>query len=91
MPEFTFAGPSARAYTESRCTDGEPVGTVEPGDIRDLPEPLDEHWQPVSGDDSTADGKTRRRTPSPRGTAAATTPAEPAEPADDAPSGVKES
>jgi hypothetical protein len=48
MPDFTYAGPGGRIYPESRDSEGEMVGAVEPGDTRDLDEAIDQFWFPVA-------------------------------------------
>lgn len=54
MPEHTFRGPLATDYPESRHSDGTWVGTVEPGEIRDTPEPLDGQWAAATDEDREA-------------------------------------
>jgi hypothetical protein len=47
MSEFRFSGAYPRHYPESRDAQNLPVGQVEPGDTRDLDEPLDGDWTPA--------------------------------------------
>lgn len=49
MPLFFFTGLTAMTYPESKDAAGQPLGTVQPGDVRDLDEPLDHLWVPASG------------------------------------------
>lgn len=48
MPPFVFSGAYGRHYPESRDAQNLPVGQVEPGDTRDLNEPLDGDWTPAA-------------------------------------------
>jgi hypothetical protein len=52
MPEFTYAGPGGRAYTELRDEDGVITGLVEPGDTRNLAEAPDQFWLPADEKDA---------------------------------------
>lgn len=47
MPSYEFTGLTPMTYPESRDAAGIPIGTVQPGDIRDLDEPLDHLWVPA--------------------------------------------
>ncbi|HLK78610.1 MAG TPA: hypothetical protein VKU77_33790 [Streptosporangiaceae bacterium] len=51
MPEFTYTGLVPREYPESRHSDGTPVRSVQPGDIRDLDGPLDGDWREAADAD----------------------------------------
>ena len=44
MTEYRFAGQIPYDYPASRDTSSRPLGTVEPGDVRDLDEPPDIFW-----------------------------------------------
>ena len=44
MPDYRFAGSIPYDYPASRDTAGRPLGTVEPGAVRDLDEPPDIWW-----------------------------------------------
>lgn len=57
MPDHVYAGPSGMTYPESRHADQSPVGTVEPGEIRDTDGPLDRHWREAAGEDRAARAK----------------------------------
>jgi hypothetical protein len=48
MPPYRFAGPGPYDFPASRDTRGIPLGTVEPGDVRDLDEPIGPWWVPAS-------------------------------------------
>jgi hypothetical protein len=50
MPEYTFDGPPGTTYPSSKDSAGVAVGTVEPGEIRDLDEPLDHWWRASDGE-----------------------------------------
>jgi len=80
MPEFTYHGLLAMTYPESRQSDGTHVGTVEPGDTRDLPGPLDGDWRETTDEDRAAAGA-----PSPAAAKAAKTPRAGKTAADDQP------
>ena len=54
MPAFVLTGFMERYYPASRDAHGVPLGTVSPGDVRDLDEPPDMWWtsaEPVSDED----------------------------------------
>lgn len=57
MPDFTYHGLTGKTYPESRQSDGDPVGTVEPGETRDLPGPLDEDWHPAKDSEDQGSGE----------------------------------
>jgi len=47
MPDFEFTGLTDRTYAQSKdAHDGSPVGTVKPGAVLELDEPLDADWLP---------------------------------------------
>ena len=57
MPEYVLTGFMERYYPASRDAKGQPLGTVSPGDVRDLDEPPDMWWTPavpVSDEDRAA-------------------------------------
>ena len=54
MPEFTFAGTTPHTFPESRHSDGTPVRSVEPGEIRDLPEAINHQWRETTSEDREA-------------------------------------
>lgn len=54
MPEFTFTGTTEHTFPESRHSDGTPVRSVEPGEIRDLPEAIDHQWRETTDEDREA-------------------------------------
>lgn len=56
MPPFRFCAPSAYDYPASRDTKGVPLGTVQPGDVRDLDEAIDRWWAPSDGDEDRGQG-----------------------------------
>lgn len=47
MPRYRFAAPLAYQFPASRDARGIPLGTVEPGDVRDLDEPPGLWWVPA--------------------------------------------
>ncbi|HZR50113.1 MAG TPA: hypothetical protein VFB06_11395 [Streptosporangiaceae bacterium] len=47
MPPYRFTGLTPMTYPESRDEHGIPVGTAEPGDVRDTDGPLDWLWVPA--------------------------------------------
>ncbi len=49
MPPFVFRAPSPYDYPASRDARGVPLGTVQPGDVRNLDEAIDRWWVPVDG------------------------------------------
>lgn len=69
MPEYQYAGLAGRSYPESRDARGVHVGDVEPGDTRDLDEPLDGDWRPAGTAARDMAGK-----PSAKGKAASAAP-----------------
>lgn len=52
MSEFRYSGAYARHYPESRDARDLPIGEVQPGDTRELDEPLDGDWTPAEDDKS---------------------------------------
>lgn len=55
MPEYTFTGLTGpHEYPESRHSDGTPVRSVMPGEIRDLPGPIDHLWRETTDADREA-------------------------------------
>jgi hypothetical protein len=54
MPGYIFTGPYESVYPESRHADGSNVGTVEPGEIRDLNEAPDHLWRLATDEDRSA-------------------------------------
>lgn len=56
MPEYTFDGPPATTYPSSKDSADLPVGTVEPGGIRDLDGPLDHWWRETTDEDRAGAG-----------------------------------
>lgn len=52
MPQYRFAGPGPYYFPASRDTRGARLGTVEPGDVRDLDEPPGPWWVPAGGAES---------------------------------------
>ncbi len=81
MPEFTYAGLVPREYPESRHSDGTPVRSVQPGDIRDLDGPLDGDWRETAEEDRAAQtpkaGRPRKAPVGTPDTAGATGPGTP--------------
>jgi hypothetical protein len=55
MPEFVFAGPYGTTYPETRDARGAHLGTVEPGDVRDLDAAPDQWWAPADEGQGGAD------------------------------------
>jgi hypothetical protein len=53
MPEYTFDGPYP-VTPAARDARNIPLGEVQPGDIRDLDEPLDGNWRPATDEDRAA-------------------------------------
>lgn len=53
MPEHVYTG-YGHIYPESKDASGAWIGTVEPGDIRDLDEPLDYWWREATDEDREA-------------------------------------
>ena len=56
MPRYRFAGPGPYYFPASRDSRGVPLGDVNPGDERDLDDPVGPWWvpadsQPVSDED----------------------------------------
>lgn len=54
MPQYRFAGPTAYDFPASRDARGIPLGTVEPGDVRDLDEPPGPWWVPADSGEGEA-------------------------------------
>jgi hypothetical protein len=54
MAEYVYADLVPRTYPEGRDAQDRPVGTVEPGDIRDLEEAPDYFWRLATGEDRAA-------------------------------------
>jgi len=54
MPEFVFTGTTPHTFPESRHSDGTPVRSVEPGEIRDFPEAPDHQWREATDEDRAA-------------------------------------
>jgi hypothetical protein len=54
MPEFTYAGPGDRVYTESKDAHDRHLGLVVHGDIRELDEAPDHMWHPATDEDRSA-------------------------------------
>ena len=83
MPQYRFAGPTAYDFPASRDAKGIPLGTVEPGGVRDLDEVPGPYWVPADGDvgpSSPSAAEPPASTPSTPGTPAppAVPPASPA-------------
>jgi hypothetical protein len=51
VPDFTFCYPQPMTYTEGRDAAGRHLGTVRPGDIRDLAEAPDHMWRETTDED----------------------------------------
>ena len=51
MPLYRFAGPQPYYFPASRDSRGVPLGDVNPGDERDLDEPVGQWWVPADGQD----------------------------------------
>ena len=49
MPLYRFAGPTPYYFPASRDTRGVPLGDIQPGDERDLDEPVGQWWVPADG------------------------------------------
>ena len=49
MPLYRFAGPTPYYFPASRDARGAPLGDVNPGDVRDLDEPVGQWWVPADG------------------------------------------
>ena len=47
MPLYRFAGPTPYYFPASRDARGAPLGDVNPGDVRDLDEPVGQWWVPA--------------------------------------------
>ena len=54
MPLYKFAGPISYYFPASRDARGVPLGDVQPGDVRDLDEPVGQWWVPA-GDSPAAE------------------------------------
>jgi hypothetical protein len=54
MPGYIFTGSYESVYPESRHSDGSNVGTVEPGEIRDLTQAPDHLWRLATDEDRSA-------------------------------------
>ena len=50
MPRYRFAGPGPYYFPASRDAHGAPLGDVNPGDERDLDEPVGQWWVPADDD-----------------------------------------
>jgi hypothetical protein len=50
MPLYRFAGPGPYYFPASRDARGVPLGDVQPGDVRDLDEPVGQWWVPADGE-----------------------------------------
>jgi len=55
MSLYRFAGPQAYYFPASRDAHGAPLGDVQPGDVRDLDEPVGPWWVPADGQESDED------------------------------------
>lgn len=51
MPLFSFSGLVATVYPETRDAANRPVGTVQPGDVREFAQAPDWLWVPAGGSD----------------------------------------
>lgn len=76
MPAFVFTGLVETAYPFDRDAEGRPVGAVQPGDVRDLDEPLDWQWAPAG--DGGAGGEQAGPAEDPAGVSETGGPAAPA-------------
>ena len=77
MPAFTFSGLVATVYPFDRDATGQPLGEVQPGDVRDLDKALDWQWVAVEpGGDGSGGGGQGDENP-PDGNQSPTPPSEP--------------
>lgn len=56
MPSYQFTGLVETAYPFNRDAGGQPLGAVQPGDVRDLDKPLDWQWVPAGDGQAAASG-----------------------------------
>jgi hypothetical protein len=54
MPGYIFTGPYESVFPESRHSDGSNVGTVEPGEVRDMDAAPDHQWRLATDEDRAA-------------------------------------
>ncbi len=54
MPAYEFTGLTPMEYPFDRDATGRPLGSVQPGDVRDLDKPLDWQWTPAGSEDEPA-------------------------------------